>query len=235
MTWLAFSPASYGLIYRRAIARQIVVETSANILWFIILFSLVSVVLIRIIVVTALSYGVGQYAIQMVVRVLVLELIPMAVSVFVGLRSSVPGAAALSETTGTGRETRWRTATLSTIRMEFLSRSVAYVFTVAMLACISCIIALILGYVFLYGFTPWAISPYTRAVGQIFSPVVATIFVCKTLALSLAVSVIPLAGTFYGRSGLSAPAKTAAQLSSLVRLFFIVLVVEVVSLVGNYS
>lgn len=235
MTWLAFSTASYSATYRRAIARQILAETIANTLWFSVLFSLISVVLIRIIVVTASSYGVGQYAIEMVVRVLVLELIPMAISVFVGLRSSVPGAAALSEMAGLGRERTWRSADLATIRTEFLARTLAYVFAVAMLACISCIIALVLAYVFLYGFTPWAIGPYTRAVGQIFSPVVATIFVCKTLALSLAVSVIPLAGAFYAQSGLSVPAKTAAQLSSLVRLFFIVLVVEVVSLVGNYS
>lgn len=210
-------------------------ETRANALWFMVLFSLVSVVLIRIIVVTASSYGVGQYALEMVVRVLVLELIPMAVAVFVGLRSSVPGAATLSDTFDLGRKGTWRTTDLATVRIEFLSRTLAYVFVVAMLACVSCIIALILGYVFVYGFTPWAIGPYTRVVGQIFSPVVIIIFACKTLALSLAVSLIPLASAFYGQAALSAPAKATAQLTSLVRLFFVVLVVEVVSLVGNYS
>ena len=40
------------------------------------LSALISLVLIRIVVVTALSYGLSQFAVQMVVRVLVLELIP---------------------------------------------------------------------------------------------------------------------------------------------------------------
>ena len=43
--------------------------------WFTLLAALVSLVLIRIVVVTAVSYGLSRYALEMVVRVLVLELI----------------------------------------------------------------------------------------------------------------------------------------------------------------
>lgn len=51
--------------------------------------TLLSLVLIRVVVVTALSYGLSQYALQMVVRVLVLELIPLSAAMFVALRAGL--------------------------------------------------------------------------------------------------------------------------------------------------
>ena len=235
MTWLALSPASYRAESRRAMAQQIVAECSANLLWFTLLFSSVSLVLIRIVIVTASSYGVSQYALEMVVRVLVLELIPLGVTVFAALRSSIPGAAALSDIGIAGQAARWRDTGIATIRAEFLSRTVAYMFAVVMLACASCLLAIVFAYLSMYGLTPWAVDPYTRVVGQVFSPVVTTIFVAKTLTLGIAVSWIPLAPVFYGATRLSGRLKTAAQLTGLVRLFFVMLVIEVISLVGNYS
>ncbi|GAC1417885.1 MAG: hypothetical protein NVSMB6_20060 [Burkholderiaceae bacterium] len=235
MIGLALSPGSYGPNSRRAIAQQIVAEASTNLLWFILLFSLISLMLIRIVVVTASSYGVSEYALEMVVRVLVLELIPLGVSMFAALRSSVPGAGALSDVAPAGQGSQWRDAGIEATRREFFSRTVAYMFTVVMFACTSCVLAMVFAYLSMYGLTPWAIGPYTRVVGQVFSPVVTTIFVVKTLALSAAVTLIPLAPVFYGPVRLSGRSKTAAQLAALVRLFFVILVIEVASLVGNYS
>ena len=64
--------------------------TAPNLLWFCVLSALISLVIIRIVVVTALSYGLSGYALEMVVRVLVLELIPLTASLFVALRSTLP-------------------------------------------------------------------------------------------------------------------------------------------------
>src|SRR6218665_3663179 len=44
---------------------------------FTVLAALISLVLTRIVVVTALSYGLSRYALEMLIRVLVLELIPL--------------------------------------------------------------------------------------------------------------------------------------------------------------
>ena len=66
-------------------------------LWFIVLSSLISLVIIRIVVVTAVSYGLSQYALEMVVRVLVLELIPLTAVVFAALRCALPNAAEILE------------------------------------------------------------------------------------------------------------------------------------------
>ena len=79
---LALSPASYGAANRHSMARHIYVHTAPSLLWFTVLVSLLSLVLIRIVLVTSQSYGLTQYALEMVVRVLVLELIPLTAAVF---------------------------------------------------------------------------------------------------------------------------------------------------------
>ena len=94
---LALTPASYRRANRQAIARQLVLAASDNLLWFTVLAALISVVLIRIVLVTALSYGLSQYALEMVVRVLVLELIPLTAALFVALRSTLPDGVEFAE------------------------------------------------------------------------------------------------------------------------------------------
>jgi len=87
---LALSPSSYTRASRATIAREIYLGTAPILLWFTLLSSLIGLVLIRIVVVTAASYGLSQYALQMVVRVLVLELIPLTAAIFVALRIGLP-------------------------------------------------------------------------------------------------------------------------------------------------
>src|SRR5678816_1892067 len=94
---LALSPSSYARSGRSALARHIYLGTAPILLWFIVLSALLSLVIIRIVVVTALSYGLSQYALEMVVRVLVLELIPLTAAVFAALRCALPNAAEISE------------------------------------------------------------------------------------------------------------------------------------------
>jgi phospholipid/cholesterol/gamma-HCH transport system permease protein len=62
-----------------------------------------------------------------------------------------------------------------------------------MLAAVSCVLTLILAYLSLYGFTPWALAGYTRVVGQVFNPAVTLILVLKIVFFSFAVGLIPMA------------------------------------------
>src|SRR5438445_5838603 len=86
---MPFSPSTYNRANRGAAARYIYSSTWQVLPWFTLLSALVSLVLIRIVVVTALSYGLSRYALQMVVRVLVLELIPLSAALFVALRAGL--------------------------------------------------------------------------------------------------------------------------------------------------
>lgn len=233
---LTLSPATYERANRRAIAREIVNATAPNLLWFTVLSALISVVLIRIVVVTALSYGLSQFAIEMVVRVLVLELIPLTAALFVALRCTLPDSAELEQMRAQGALDALRRQGIDPIRREFLPRVLAGVFSVWMLAAVSCILTLLLAYLTIYGFTPWALAGYTRVVGQVFNPAVTMILALKILFFSLAVSFIPMASAYY--DGLTTVRRRrinlATGLAGMVRLFAVVLLIEVASLMGNY-
>ncbi|MDP2639655.1 MAG: ABC transporter permease, partial [Betaproteobacteria bacterium] len=80
---MALSPATYDRENRAVTANQIYFTAWQVLPWFTLLAALLSLVLIRIVVETTMSYGLSQYALEMVVRVLVLELIPLFAALFV--------------------------------------------------------------------------------------------------------------------------------------------------------
>jgi phospholipid/cholesterol/gamma-HCH transport system permease protein len=230
---LAISPASYRAgAHRHAVLSSLYQATAPLLIWFMVLSALVSLVLIRIVVATAYSYGLSQYALEVLVRTLVLELIPLYVALFVAVRYAMPGAQdvrkhlALQQRDGSLPERQ------SLLVNQLLPRALGSLFSVQLLAALSSVVALVLAYLTVYGFSPWGLPAYTRAVGGVFTPAVTLIFGLKTLFFGLAVAVVPLAaaaqpdamGRFSRRS----------DMSEFARLFSVVLLIEVVSLVGNY-
>ncbi|MES1163497.1 MAG: ABC transporter permease, partial [Rhizobacter sp.] len=90
-------------------------------------------------------------------------------------------------------------------------------------------------YFAVYGFLVGGLGGFTRTLGQIFEPGVAMILALKTLFFSLAVALIPVSAFLRGPQSAVAPgARSSRELDSLVRLFAAILVIEIVSLVGNY-
>ena len=227
---LACSPSSYAPRHRGPLARHIYLDTAPNLLGFTLLSALISLVLIRIVVVTAFSYGLSDFAVQMVVRVLVLELIPTTGALFVALRCTIPRGAELAEMRRNVE--RDPAFALDPLHDEVLPRVVGGIFAVWTLVAVSCVVALVVGYFVVFGFAAGGFGIYTRTVGQVFTPDVTVIFVLKTLLLSLAVAVIPMAWAWGGpRTGAS---PTGRELRVLVRLFVVILLIEVASLMGNY-
>jgi phospholipid/cholesterol/gamma-HCH transport system permease protein len=224
---LALSPSTYDRPGRAALARHVYLGTMAILPWFALLSALVSVVLIRIVIVTAVSYGLSQYALEMMVRVLVLELIPLAAALFVALRVTVPSGAELLRLQARGAFEAMQRVGVDPLRHELLPRVLAGSFAVLMLATVSCLIAFVLAYLAVHGFTLGAFAGFTRALGHIFNPAVSMIFGLKTLFFSLAVALIPVAALLRGE-------RTNPELEGLVRLFAAILLIEVLSLVSNY-
>jgi phospholipid/cholesterol/gamma-HCH transport system permease protein len=229
---LALSPAGYAARHRGAQARQIVAAAGQTLPWFTLLALLASVVLTHIVIVTAESYGLTRYAIEMVVRVLVLELIPLAAALAVALRYSLPASA---EVAGLRRRAGWSSAALRTperLCALLLPRLLASVVAVPLLAAVSGVLALAVAYLSLHGLTLWAMAGFTRIVGQIFDPATLLVFGLKTLAFSLVVAVVPLASALHDAPGAS---RTRAGLRALSRLFVLLLLVEVVALAAQYA
>ena len=229
---LTLSPSSYSRASRMVLARHIYLTTAPILLWFTVISALITVVLTRIVMVTALSYGLSQYGLQVVIRVLVLELIPLTAALFVALRCTIPDGAELTAMQSSGELDAMRARGIDPVRREVLPRVVAGMFSGVTLATLSSVVALVVAYVAVYGFKLSGVAGYTRLFGQVFSPVVTLIFVLKTLLFCLAVSLIPMASALYGMRGASV--RTSAEMRGLVRMFAVILLIEVASLVGNY-
>jgi phospholipid/cholesterol/gamma-HCH transport system permease protein len=229
---LALSPSSYRRDDRAAMARHLYKTTAPILLGFTLLCALISLVLTRIVSATASSYGLSQYALQVIIRVLVLELIPLTAALFVALRCTIPDGVELSMLRAKGDLQALPQQGVDPLAREVMPRVMAGIFSTITLALLSCVVALAVAYLAIYGFGLAGIAGYTRLFGQVFNPSVTLIFSLKTLFFSLAVSLIPMASALYGTAGSST--RSSAEMRSLVRMFTAVLLIEALSLVGNY-
>lgn len=228
----ALSPSSYTSETRFNLARHVYLDTAPILGWFTVLIALFTVIITRIVVVTATTYGLSQYALEMVIRVLVIELIPLTAALFVALRCTIPSGAALVEMRRIGHFRTLRRRRLDPIAVEVLPRLLAGVFASTTLAALSCVVAGLVAYLAVYGFTVAGEVAYTHMVGRVFEPMFTLVFSMKTFFFSLAVSLIPMA------SGLNNieddGSRESAALQGLVRMFLVLLVLEAISLMANY-
>ena len=229
---LMLSPSSYTGGRARTVLSHLVVAVLPLLPWFLVLSALISLVIIRIVTATAGSYGLSQYALEVLVRTLVLELIPLFAALFVALRHAMPGAELLRHQLDQRQRAGRRIPGIAGLAGTLLPRALASVHAVVLLAALSGVVALVLTYLTVHGLSPWAVPSYTYDVGRVFNSVVSLIFVLKTAFFSLAVAVVPLAaaaepdehGRYVARS----------EMMEFARLFSVLLMVEIGSLVGNY-
>lgn len=235
---LALSPASYrrlgrlGQLGRQGLVAHLYLASGPMLPGFTVVTALISLVVIRIVTVTALSYGLTQYALEMVVRVLVLELIPLAAALFAALRTTLPMAAELAALRARGHFAALATQGRDPLVEQVLPRVLAGMFAVMLLAALSCVLTLGLAYLSVHGFTWGGFDRYTRTVGRVFNPAVSMIFVLKVIGLSAAVSLVPIASAL--QVAPRRAARASVELQSLVRMFLLILLIEAASLVGNY-
>jgi phospholipid/cholesterol/gamma-HCH transport system permease protein len=228
---IALSPSARSRANRVAMARHIYASTWRVLPWFTIASTLVSLVLIRIVIVTALSYGLSQYALEMMVRVLVLELIPLTAALFVALRAGLAFNAGVAPVADAEPQKQ-----AADFYHNVVPEVIASAFAVLSLAMVSSAIVLVLAYLNVYGLSPWGLVDYTRTVGRVFDPVVTTGFALKTILFGMAVAVIPMAAMFElsrqkdsARTAVSSTVQPGAM-----RLFFVLILIEAVSLAVKY-
>jgi phospholipid/cholesterol/gamma-HCH transport system permease protein len=208
-----------------------VLDTAPVLLWFTLLSSLICMVIARIVVVTALTYGLTQYALEMLVRVLVIELIPLTAALFVAVRCTIPHGAEVAVLRQRGVLRAQLARGIDPRRREVLPRAVAGLFSVALLAVLAGVVALVIAYLVTYGFTTWALAGYTRTVGRVFEPTMVVVFLLKTLMFALAIVLVPLGSALYDATR----SRIGAEVRALVRLFALLLLIEAFSLAANYA
>lgn len=229
MLVLVLSPSSYRRAQHKVLQGHLVAATGPLLPAFIAIGAVVCLVIIQIVVATAASYGLSRYALDVLVRALVIELMPLLVALYVAVRYTMPGGEQVAALRAQGQLLAlWRGGG-DPARDELLPRLVAGVFAVFLLSVVSCLLALGLTYVSVYGFTTWGFDAYTRAVGQVFNPAVTLIFALKALFFSLAVAILPIAPDLR-----SIAARRHDHIGILGRVFAAILLVEVCAMAGIY-
>ncbi|WP_114968920.1 MlaE family ABC transporter permease [Rhodoferax ferrireducens] len=228
---MALSPSTYNRANRATTSQHIYASTWQVLPWFTALAALLSLVLIRIVVVTAYNYGLSQYALQMVVRVLVLELIPLSAALFVALRAGLTFNAAIAGLPLPAQAGPLPRLSMERLRRELVPKVFASAFSVLTLAMISSVIALVLAYLIVHGFSLWGLPGYTRTVGHVFDLTVTLGFLLKTFFFSLAVAVVPVAANLEAEQQ---PATDYTVQPGAVRLFLVLLLIEAASLAVKY-
>lgn len=229
---MAASPSAYDRATSNLMARQVYFTAWQILPGFIAVCALLSYMVIRIVVLAAGNYGLAEYALNIAVRVQVLELIPMFVALFVALRS---GAAINTEVVLMhirGDLEALQCAGADPMRHELVPRVVGSAVSVVALTVIGGAMALVLAYVAMYGFSPGGMDDYADVIGSIFDLHITLGLGLKALFFGLAVAVIPITASLeVPREARFAP---IAVLSGMVRLFLSLALIEGASLAVKY-
>jgi phospholipid/cholesterol/gamma-HCH transport system permease protein len=196
--------------------------------------ALLSYIVIRIVISTAHDYGLSGYALDLFVRLLVLELIPLFVTLFVALRSgtAIGTEVALMRVRGDLDEAQGREGA-DPLRAEFLPRGIANAAAVVALTAVGSLVALVMAYVGTYGLSRWGHEVYARAIGQVFEPAILVGLGLKVAMFAIAVGVIPVAASLGAPREVRSVSEAAPR--GLVRVFVILALVEAVSLAIKYT
>jgi phospholipid/cholesterol/gamma-HCH transport system permease protein len=230
---LVLHPATYRTAAQRQRLMRQLVQVVPPLIWpLMVVTALLGLVLIRIVVTTAQQYGLSQYALEVVVRTLVLELIPLGAALFVAVRAALPMSQAWRRhLVGLSRQGR-APSHAQLLMGELAPRAFALGFAVLLLCGLAGTLMLGLSYLSVYGLSPWGWPFYTEAVGGVFTPAVTLIFVLKTLAMATAVAVVPLAGGAWAHT--QGEPLRRSDMAELARLSLVLLALQTASLVGNY-
>jgi len=226
------TPSTYGPATRELAVRQIYLTAWQVLPGYLLFSALLSLVIIEIVVTSARQYGLAEFSLELVLRVLVLELIPLLTALFVALRSGAAIATEVALMHISGELEALERAGDDPLALEFVPRVAAAALSVVALTVLSGALAIVIAYLSMYGLSPWGFAEFTHVVGKVFGVPTMLGFALKCLLFGAAVAVVPIAAGLEATSNVkSAP---VAVLGGMVRLFFVLGLIEVVSLAARY-
>jgi phospholipid/cholesterol/gamma-HCH transport system permease protein len=229
----AFSRATYTPLTRAAALQQVYVTAWQPLTGFLLFSTLLSLVATQVTINVARGYGLAGYALELVFRVLVLELIPFVTALMVALRSGSAINTEVALMHASGALEAMRDARVDPMKREFVPRVVATALSVLSLTVLGCAIALALAYLVTYGFSPWGFQEYTRTIAAVFDLPILAGFVLKCTAFGVAVAAIPIAAGLQASHDLkSAP---VAVMGGMVRLVLALALIQIVSVAVKYA
>jgi len=229
----ALSPSFYTPRLKATAVKQLYFTVWQVVVPFTLFAALLSLVVIDVTIRVARGYGLGVYALELVLRVLTLELLPLLTALFVALRSGSAIATEVALMRTSGDLERMQAEGIDPMEREFLPRVIAASISVFTLSTLSGAITLVAAYFSMYGLSPWGFEEFTWTVAEVFTPTQLIGIALKTVVFGVAVAIIPIAA---GLSAIRDNVKSApvAVLGGMVRLFFALGLIEVVSIAVKY-
>lgn len=229
---VAFNPATYNSATRSVVYKQIYFTAWQILPQFTLFSALLSFVVIQIVVSTARAYGLSEYALEVVLRLMVLEVLPLITALFVALRSGAAINAEVALMHIHDEIEALRQSGVDPMHFEIIPRVIGGTLSVLALTASASLISLFLAYLAVYGLQPWSLGEFSRIFGAVFDPLTLLALWLKVSLFGIAVTVIPI------MAGLSSPKKLffapIAMLRGMVRLFFVLMLIEVGSLALKY-
>ena len=228
----ATSRGSYTAATRESAFRQIYFTAWQILPRFLLFVLLLETVVIHITVATAREFGLADYALELVLRGLVLELVPLTTVLFVALRSGAAIATEIALMHVSGELEAIERSGEDPLLVEFVPRVAAAMLSVTALTVLSCGLAIVIAYLALYGVSPWGLGEFTHVIGKVFDVPTMLGFALQGVLFGAAVAIVPIAAGLEATSRIkSAP---VAVLGGMMRLFFVIGLIEAASLAARY-
>jgi phospholipid/cholesterol/gamma-HCH transport system permease protein len=207
--------------------------TAVQILYVFLGYTLViSWLMITIILSTARDFGLTEFATEMTIRVLVLELLPFLTALFVALRSGSAINTEVALMQVNNELDALAHCQVPPMQFEFMPRLIGGVISVISLTLLAGLLALLLAYASIYGAQTAGMEPFTNTMAKIFDFRIVAGLTLKCTLFGLAVTLIPVT------AGLETPKKLfmvpVSVLRGMMRVFFAIVFIEVVSLAIKY-
>ncbi len=211
----AFTPATYDRPTRRALNCLFCLSAWQTASGYLLANLLVSAVLARIIAITAASYGLSHLALEALVRVFVVELLPLFAALFVTLRVAPFAMQQLG--------VHSRRPPFKVIVPYVVGNALA----VVVLAILGGISAIIVAYLVVHGFSQWALPGYARLIGQVFDVPLTLAFGVKLVFFALTVGIAPTSVVLDTRRD----ERNKRDTRVMARLLFMLLLIEATFLI----
>lgn len=231
--WEMASPRCYNHAIRTVLHKQIYFTAFQILPSYTFFMAVFSFLLIQIVVGAADQYGLSDFALELSIRILVIDVLPLITALFVALRSGAAINTEIALMKITNEYEALRANGVDPLRFELIPRVLGGMVSVFALTTVSSMVAMGFSFLAVYGPQPWAFEDFSQTIAAVFSPRILVGLWLKIFLFGLLVTVIPIA------AGMNVPRKLffapISVLQGMVRLFFALMLLEVISLALRYT
>jgi len=226
------SPATWNRATFNTIIKQVYFTAVQTLYVFLPFTLIISWVLTTITLTTARGLGLFDLAAEMIVRLLVLELLPFLTALFVALRSGSAINTEVALMKVNNELDALDHCRVPPLEFEFLPRVIGGVLSVLGMSLLAGILSMFIAYFLLYGFSTAGLGYFSTTIANVFSYRIMLGLIMKCGLFGLVVTSIPIS------AGLETPKKMfmvpVSVLKGMMRVFFALVLIEVISLALKY-